>query len=77
VSTLRYPTWQQPHQTAPIKFDPYKLIDRVRNAETPISSRIGELQASADERAERQALADACNAWLFMQNENLECSGCK
>jgi hypothetical protein len=70
VSTLRNPTWQQPHQTPQIMFDAQKVVDRVRSAETPIGSRIREPQASADERVERKAITDACDAWLIMQNEN-------
>jgi hypothetical protein len=58
---------------APIKFDPYKLLDRARNAEAPINSRLRELQASADGDAERQAITDACSAWLIMQNQNVKC----
>lgn len=77
VSTLRNPTWQLPYQAAPIKFDPYEVVDRVRNAEAPIPSRLTELQTSADGRAERQALTDACNVWLIVQNENLKCPDCK
>ena len=72
VSTLRDPLRQQPHQAEPIKFDAYKVVDRVRNAEIPIGSRSRELQTTADGRAERQALSDACSAWLIMQNENLK-----
>jgi hypothetical protein len=77
VSTRRYPTWQQPYQTAPIKFDLYKFVDRVRNAETPINSQLRELQTSADGDAERQAITDACNAWLVMQNQSVKCPDSK
>jgi hypothetical protein len=77
VRNLRNPTCQEPSQTVPIKFDPYKLVDRVRNTETPISSRLRELQTSAAGRAAQQAHSDTCNAWLIMQNENLKCPDCK
>jgi hypothetical protein len=77
VSTLRNPRWQQSYDTAPIKFDPYKLVDRVRKAEAPISSRLRELQTSADWRAAQRALSDAFEAWLITPNENLNCPDCK
>ena len=50
------------------------LPQRVKNAETAISRRIPELQASRDGNAEGQALTDALCSLRYVRNENFRFS---
>ena len=73
-SDIRYPAWQNEYQTAVLELDPRTLLERVHAAETAIFNRLQELAQNADrpeDKAERQAIADALSALRILKRDKL------
>lgn len=67
----KYPTWEKAYRQALLEADPYRLIQRVRAADTLIASRLAELRFRANSHEEQQALLDASSALSVIQVEKL------
>jgi len=62
---ILYPEWQHEYLAALVELDPKTLFVRVAAAEATIFNRLQALSSSSDGHAERQAIADALEAFAI------------
>jgi hypothetical protein len=59
--------WYQLYAAALTELDPKQLIERLNATETAIHGRLRDLQYDKDHHEERQLMADAQNAVVFLR----------
>lgn len=71
---LPYPAWQSAYETCLSELEPKKLLERVHEAEAAIFNRLQQLAQSpesSDQKAERQAIADALATLRILKRDKL------
>ena len=69
TENLLYPAWQPQVQAALLELDMAKLPERIKTAETAITTRLKAIALNQDHHAERMAISDAIATLNFLKRE--------